>query len=441
MATYVMDSPSVSDVRVKTDAAFPAVLAVLFALVYAQGYLERVGIPSHIVKMTVEIPVFMIMMHLINRGVPQLPPGSILIALYVVWTVISAIFNADGLSMSFLYCRYVVYAYIVFAAVWSTPLTKTAVARLNLILSLLFIVQILASAHEVFVLGERVEAHVGALYADGGSLATEFPLLAMALTVPFYLYYRQSSWVLVLAWAFFFVGYASGKRAIYFLGPPLYFLMLSWHVIRNRTLCALKQSLYGVTVFACLVPLILLGISRSHGLGSGNTERSSERVTQAIRAAVDYTTAETKAGQTTGRTATNRRVLSTLLEGKLEVNLFGWGPAAMREGEKRYQDLLIGYGICGWAQDVICIGWPGMAIYLLFHLRMFFCLRSGALPRHSGYWMAIRFGAEIAFFVILASYIAYSSSFITGGQLSYVYFYFLALLVSPQHRHVIQGTR
>jgi hypothetical protein len=53
--------------------------------------------------------------------------------------------------------------------------------------------------------------------------------------------------------------------------------------------------------------------------------------------------------------------------------------------------------------------------------------------------MAIRFGAEIAFLVMLMSHIAYSSSVATGGHLSYVYFYVLALLTSPQQRQAVQS--
>lgn len=426
--------------HVKTDRAFGIVLAALFFLVYTQGYIGRIGVPGNLVKMAIEIPVFVIMLHLINRGDRNLAPGFFLIVLYVIWTVLSAIYNGDGMGHAFLYCRYVVYAYIVFAAVWATPLTRTAIVRINTIIALLFILQIVASVHEVFVRGERIEAHVGSLYADGGALAAEFPLLAMALTVPFYLYWRGNPLLLVLSWAFLLVGYASGKRAIYFLGPFLYVCILGWYVIRTRTPLALKRSLGGILVFICLAPLLLQGISRSHGIGQSYSSRSLERVAYALNAAVDYTTAERQAGRTTGRTATSRRVFSALLSGKWETNLFGWGPVAARSGgEGRYESLMITYGICGWAQHAICIGWPGMLIYLLFHLRMFLGLRSCAPPKYSGYWMAIRFGAEIGFLVMLISYIGYSVSFPTSGLLSYVYFYLLALLMSPQHRHIVQS--
>lgn len=439
MATCVMPGADTSEVRVKTDDAFGIVLAALFLLVYTQGYLVRVGVPPNVVKMMIELPIFIIMLLLVNRGMQPAAPGGVLIALYVVWTVASTIFSGDGLPLAFLYCRYVVYAYIVFAAVWAMPLTRTAVARINATLILLFLFQIAASAHEVLVQGERVEAHVGALFADGGALATEFPLLAMGLTMPFYFYWRGNPLLLVLSWAFFLVGYASGKRAIYFLGPFLYFCIVGWHVWRARTPQARTRSIWAVAIFVGLVPLLLWGVSRSHGISDYHPKKRWEQVTYALRAMADYTTAEGRAGQTTGRTSTSRRVFSTLVSEKAETILFGHGPSAMREDAKRYQALMIGYGICGWAQDVICIGWPGMVLYLLFHLLVFHRLRSCALPGDSGYWMAIRFGAEIGFLVLLLSYITYSSSFTTGGQLSYVYFYLLALLMSPQHRHVVQG--
>lgn len=437
MTTYVIDSTCVSDGRVKTDAVFPTVLAILFVLVYTQGYLGRVGIPSSVVKALIEAPVFLILLHLINRGVWQPAPGFFLVALYVVWAVVSTIFHGDGVNVAFLYCRYVVYAYVVFTAVWNTPLTKVAVTRINAIIASLLIFQIVASAHEVFIVGQRVEAHVGALSAESGGLATVFPLFAMGLTLSLYLHYRPSILLLILSWAYLLVGYASGKRAVYFLAPSLYIFTLALYLVRVRTPRAFKRFLEAVVLFVCLLPVLLLGVSRSHGISQTHSRNSLERIGYAFNAAVDYTTGETQVGRTTGRMATNRRVLSTLWSVRAQTVLFGWGPSAMRTGEEeRYEKLMITYGICGWARDVICIGWPGMIICVLFQLRVFFCLWSHRPPRYSAFWMAMRFGAEIGFFVIMLSYISYSSSTVTVGHLSYVYFYLLALLMSPQHKNI-----
>ena len=440
MAIYAIDSPALADIRVKTDALVPYVLAMLFALLYTQGYLERGGVPRPLVKLMVEMPVFLMMIHLANRGIRQLPPGCALMALYVVWTLVAAIYHGDGAPAALLYGRYVIYAYVVFVTVWSTPLTTSAVRRINRVLVLLFLLQIAASAHEAFVRGERVEAHVGALFADGGALATEFPLFAMALAVPLYLYWRGNPLLLVLSWAFFLVGYASGKRAIYFLGPFLYVCILGWYVLRVRGLQALRRSAGGILVFACLCPLLLLGVSRSHGISHLSLKSTSERVTYALDAAAHYTTGQEQAGRTTGRTATSRRVFATLWGEEMETVLFGWGPRAGRIGEgQRYESLRVTYGICGWARDVICVGWPAMLVYLLFHLRLFFALRSCAAPKYNRYWMALRFGAEIGFCVMLLGYIGYSASWAASGQLSFVYFYLLALLMSPRHRHIISS--
>ena len=440
MLAYEMESSDVSDVRIKTDAAFPPALGGLFVVVYVQGYLERIGVPPHVVKILVEAPVLAIFLHVVNRGVRQCAPGFLLIAAYVVWTIASAIYHGDGMVATCLYVRYVVYAYLVFVAVWTTPLTHTSVRCINAVIVTLFVFQIVASAHEVFVRGERVEAHVGALFTSGGALATEFPLFAMALTVSFYLFWRGNPLLLVLAWAFFLVGYASGKRAIYFLGPVLYAGILVWYVLRTRTLGALKRFAGGILVFLCLAPLLLLGFSMSHGISHRQWNRPLERVSYALDAAARYNAAYDRAGRTIGRTATSRHVLATLWSEDKETVLFGWGPRAVRIGEeRRYEKLTITYGICGWAQDVICLGWPGMLIYLLFQLRMFSYLWFCPSPRYDGYWMAVRFGVEVGFVVIMLSYIAYSSSVITGGHLSYVYFYLLALLTSPVHRSLLRN--
>lgn len=438
MPAFAVDRVDGLRVHVSTDKYFGGLLAVLLTVVYVQGYMERIGVPGNMVKMVIELPVLGILLHLVNRGIRQPPPGFVLIGLYAVWTVLSAIYHGDGIVSAILYCRYVLYAYIVFAAVWYTPMTRTAVARINMTIAGLFLFQIAASAYEVFVLGERVEAHVGALCANGGALATEFPLLAMALTVPFFLLGGNPLYLLV-SWAFFLIGYASGKRAIYFFGPGLYFTIFTWYAIRVRGPLVLRRVLVGTLVFLGLLPGVLLGMSRSHGIDQEHARSLSQRVTYAVDAALNYTTAEKQLGQTTGRTATNRRVLSAVLNDSWQTIVFGRGPAAMREGKKRYYNLMIFYGICGWAQDAICIGWPGMTLYLLFHLQMFHRLRLTPRPEGDPRWRAMRFGAEISFIVFLGVHLSYSSSFMTGGQLSYVYFYLFALMMSPQHRHIVQA--
>ncbi|HPC96830.1 MAG TPA: hypothetical protein PLU87_17930 [Sedimentisphaerales bacterium] len=437
MLAYVIDNPAASEVRVKTDMAFPMVLGVLFFVVYTQGYIERIGVSSAVVKILVETPVFLILMHLINRGVSRWAPGLLWIVMYAIWTMVSAIYNGDSMFVALLYCRYVIYGYVVFAATWSTPLTKTAVTHLNTTIALLFLLQIAASAHEVFVRGERVEAHVGALYADGGAMATEFPLLAMALVVPLYLYYRENPGILVLAWIFFLVGYASGKRAIYLFGPSLYFLILGWHVVEARTWPALRRLLRGSVVFLGLAPLLLFGVTQSKGISLSGPGGIVERTVYAWQRAREYNSREDRSGQTEGRMATSQRVLVSLLQGNEATALFGWGPSAVMGRGGRFDTLRIAYGITGWTRDAISIGLPGMALYLLFHVCLFQWLRRAGFRARSGYWPALYFGTKAAFGVLLMCHLCYSSSLPTCGQLSYVYFYLVALLASPNHTHLV----
>lgn len=439
MITYLMDQADESRACVITDRAFGVVLAALFILVYTQGFLARIGVPPNLLKLILEVPIFVILLHLINRGVPQQTPGFFLIALYVIWTIVSAIYHGDGIYGAVLYCRYVVYAYIIFAAVWVTPLTRDAVMRINTVIALLFILQITASGYEVFVRGERVEAHVGVLYADGGALATEFPLFAMALTVPFYLFWRANPLLLVLSWAFFFVGYASGKRAIYFLGPSLYFFIFGWYFLRTHSWHGFKRFLWATVIFVGLVPVLLLGVAQSAGIGRSNSKSLVDQTIHALTKAREYTFKENHGGGTEGRTATTRRVISALLDGDKGTVLFGRGPLAVMGGGGRYDALMIEYGITGWTRDVISIGLPGMGLYMLFLSYLFHLLWRSPRPTCSGYWSALRFSIEISFVVIMICYLGYSSSFATSGQLSYVCFYLLALLLSPHHRHLMCG--
>ncbi len=436
MKARLLGKAGSSDVHVRSDAVFGVVIGTLFFLVYTKGYMQRIGIPDNIVKIAVEFPVFLILLHLVNRGIWRPAPGFLLIVLYVTWAVLSAVYNGAAVQEAFLYCRYVVYAYIVFAAVWVTPLTRAGVARINLIIVLLFAVQIAASAHEVFLRGERVEAYVGTLNAGGGELATVFPLFAMGLTVPLYLCYRGNPLYLLLSWAFVLVGYASGKRAIYFYAPFLYALILGWHVLKVRTPLAFKRFLCGQLVFVCLVPLLLIGVSRSATIGESASKSTAGRVAYALHAAMDYTRAEGYTGNTRARTATSRRVLNTLAGGDFGVMCFGWGPTAVMGTGRRFDRLLIDYGITGWSRDVISIGWPGMVFYLLFYLYTYRSLRRHALSSDSTYWQAIRFGVEVSFIVFLICHLTYGTSYAAGGVLSYVYFYFLALAVSPQHEQL-----
>jgi hypothetical protein len=414
-------------------------LYFLFILVYTRGIIQRLTQSVFWTNFLIEVSIVLVACSILNRSPLKLAPGWIFVALFVTCTILSGIASGDDPYFSFLYFRMLVYGYIIFWTVWNANLTGHEILRLSRLILSLWILQIAAAIFELFVLNQRIEAHVGTIAFTGGGAATAFPLFAMAYVMAFYCYYKRSVWLILLAFSFGIVGYASGKRAIYFLIPAFYTAIILFYYLRERSFLGLQRMLGPIFICFLIFPLFIFGLTQSKRFSTLKGKETVTVISGAAKISEEYTFRVYRGGKTFGRTATSLKLLRQLCNGMLGQYLFGFGPASLMEhGGKRAKRLFgAEYGIVGWAKDTISVGWPAMIFHISFYAFLWWRLYRQRLIMSNDYAKALYFGTHFAFAAFFLLYFFYLDAFVVAGWFTFVHFSFLALLLSPKHHSAL----
>ena len=350
-------------------------------------------------------------------SVPTLP-GFWLCLAYVAWCALSGLFNDQGVLISLKYCRYVFYAYCMFALVSRLPWDPVRIQNLLILLAGLCLVQIPASLGNLIIRGLRDEFRVGTMTVSGGELGTVFPLLVFGFIMGIYLFRLRTFWMLLLAVAFGIVGFSNGKRAFYYFMPGLACLGLAVYASLPpwvRPSGWRKVVPHATLAILCAIPLLLYGIRQTEGLSRTDDKVSLvDQITFMIQSATEYETGNKFGGVVIGRSAASRRVLEEHSHQKPTVQLLGYGPEPLLQTSVEFAPYDIDYGIVGWSRDVISIGWIGAALYVGMILRILAALHRilfRGLP--SAFWNALAYGSYIGFCVLLITYFSYGSIFAT----------------------------
>lgn len=415
------------------------ILAILFILIYVRGTIERFGVPDLVIKYLTELPIVFLVLFTLKRRDWSLAPGWIFVVLFVVWSVISGILSGDGVYQSLLYFRMLVYAYIVFWAVWNADLKSDEVLRLNKLILLLWFIQIVASLYQLFVFGERIESYVGTLSSSSGHPATAFPLFAMSYVMAIYCYQKRSLWLLLLAIAFGIVGFSSGKRSIYFLMPLIYSIIIVWYCLREKSFASIGKMFAPLLIMVLTLPLLTFGLTHSKKFEHLQGRHTIDIIDEAIDVSYEYNYAE-RAGKTTGRISSSLNVLQSLSNSETRMFYFGAGPASLTDVSEKQAQWFYGieYGIVGWSKDIISVGFPGMIFFISFYVLLWHHLSRRRTDILNDYGKALHFGTHLAFFVYFLMYFFYCNAFVLAGWFTYVHLYFLALVLSPRHQFIFK---
>lgn len=417
-------------------------LFLLFSLIYTQGALERLGFPEVASKFIVEFSFILLIFSSLRQNESRIPPGLPWVAMFVCLTVISGILSDDGIFQSLLYSRHLVYAYLVLWTVWNAKLTAAEVSRLNNLIIGLWLLQVLASVFHTFLLGERIEAHVGTLTASNGSPATAFPLFALAYVIAYYCYYKRSFWLLILGLSFVLVGYSSGKRAIYFYLPAVYAGSFIWYILRERSIKAIRALGAPAMIFALCIPLLLFGLTESKRFEHLRGQSLRSAIMEALDVAGEYDTRVLSSGATFGRAATSKALLEKVFGYEAGSYLLGLGPTSMKiaGGRRGATAERIDYGVVGWAEDTISVGWPAMLVQLFFYGGLFWRVKKKRSAMLNSHYRALHFGCLLGFSVYFFLYFTYTDAFSMAGWLTFVQMYVVALILSPRHQAIFKAT-
>jgi hypothetical protein len=311
--------------------------------------------------------------------------------LYLFWTVLVTILFSDNLYEYYLYTRYFMLSFMMMYISYNIYDFKQYTRFTLKAIDLFVLLQIIASVLLFFTLG-RLERNVGTMSTSGGSLATVWPLTF----APYYFlrFVIKGQWkdILFLA-GIVFIGFASGKRAVYFLIPVsliiIYYGFLGAKIFMKKKVIR-RRLLFSVSF---LFFVLLLGVSGTESLAQGNGF-SLESLTSAFNYVGEYSNKENVMnGESIGRTSATKSTFNALWS---DSNyLFGNGVTTLK-GEITYSRYNVGYGVTGLIRELISVGLIGGIMYLLFYMKLFVMMRKG---KH--YMLGLAFDKEVFWIWIL----------------------------------------
>ena len=329
---------------------------------------------------------------------------------YLLWTgLISLVFNESILEY-YLYSRYFILGFLMMLICFNSNSLKRLMRSFLKSIDFFVFVQFIACLILFLSLG-RLERYVGTMSSSGGSLATVWPLTFAPF---FFLRYvvRGRRLDLFLLITLIFMGYASGKRAVYFLIPVSIFTILIFYLGWGNLLKSKKSFIRVIYSVVFLFVFLLLGISGTESLSQSNGF-SLKSISTAISYAGEYSNQESAInGESIGRSGSTFNTINGLFN-KGNV-LFGNGLKSLK-GEISFSKYDVGYGITGLIRELISLGLVGGLLYLLFFVSLFLRLRSmrsRILKFHYDsdlFWIWILAGTGLV--AILITYVGYSRVF------------------------------
>jgi hypothetical protein len=291
---------------------------------------------------------------------------------YLLWTGVVTILGNENLYEYYLYTRYFILSCLMMYISYRVNDLKRYSSNILKAIDFFVLVQIISSVLFFFILG-RLERNVGTMSTTGGSLASVWPMTF----VPYYFlrFIIKGRWKdIAFVAGLVFIGYASGKRAVYFL-IPLSLIIIYYGFLGSKIIIRNKGvKLRILTSLSMLFFILLLGISNTDSLAQGNGF-SLNSLTSAFKYVEKYSTQENVInGESIGRTSSTINTFKSLWSDR---NIFiGNGLSSLR-GEITYSRYNVGYGVTGLMREIISIGFIGGILYLLFYIKLLAKMKEG----------------------------------------------------------------
>lgn len=392
-------------------------------LVYTQGLWERLLQSGDIIKNAIDA--LLLLAVLINFKYSFKVPGSKTFLWLLLIAFISSIGNSSSLVSTFLYVRYIIFAYLIFHQLYITRLKAKQLKLLLRTFYFLVIIQGFGAAFNLFVLNISVEGHVGIMSSRGGTTAASFPLLIIGLLVLFFLINKNLNRNFLTSMLFLLtssslVTFQSGKRAIYILLPliTLIIIFLAWKSIR------LKRIRQLAIIIICLMPVFFYGIANTKGFNYEliGGESYFEIANASINYAESYESATGKYGGSSGRTNTTVNIINNSLS-DIEKFFFGSGFGIIKD--KSFLDSInVNYGVVGFTNTLVSGGWLFTIMFIAF---MFRTLIYDVYKNDSKSKLIIK-TITVVFIII---HFSYSSDFFVTMNLTFIVMTLLPIIKSP----------
>lgn len=405
-------------------------LYITIFFVFTQGMWERILFFVPEVSYIVDIVTlaFILFQFKLNFFVP----GIKVFFTLIICSFFIGFVNSDTIVESFLYLRYTLFIYLIYNQLFVHEISLKNWSHIFKFLFIMVLIQGVGALYNLYILGIRVEGHVGLMSSLGGTTATVFPLFVSNLVLLYFLFrpkLSKKTWV-VLGLVFmssFLVAFSSGKRAIYFFIPLFLLINIGLslpNLIKNKYL---KRKILDLSILSVLFFfLIIYGMVNSKGFNYSlyGDETSLEVVRNSVNYAEGYESSTDQFGRTIGRFNTTNKIISkSFSDASFFLSGIGYG-ATKKDSTKT--KLRYGYGIVGFTRDLISGGW----ILAFMTIVLFFTMILKNKSVRSYLTKTVR---RSIFLVFICVHFFYSSDFTVSLKVSLILVIILAFINSPIH--------
>lgn len=398
-------------------------------LVYTQGFWERfTSLPA---QNLLEMVIWLVALFSFR---PKYNRSFLLFGILVFVGIIISILTS--LLIPYLkYIRFLLYFYILFDVFSNIKFSIPQFNRYFVFFIFMILLQGVASVYHIFILGVRVEGHVGFMSSLGGTTATIFPLLVISVLITIFYFWRSRKYLIYFILLFIsviLVGYSSGKRAIFFAIPTFVFaislIAYYFYPSKVKNIYFKKLFLIAIIIIFC-VPIYFFGMKTSGGFNYGLTgnESNIELLQHSLEYAEEYESRE-RGKASAGRSGTTRLILLRVANDPSFL-MHGAGFASVKDKETM-DDLGFVYGVVGFTRDIISGGLIFAILTVLFFISIIF------EREYEENDFIAKFMRWVVFAVFVFTHFGYSSDFFVHLKINMMMIPLLALLNCEKYREI-----
>ena len=415
---------------------------VYFVILFIGDLLSGLSIVPQIAPDIVTLGLQLILLYVANEKATRCNykfvfPGMTPIFSLIAVTIMSAVWNGQGIFQISVFLRAVLGQYILFLGIVNIRFTKVEFKRINSMVFVLCAIQIPASIYRLltsnagifFMGGSRsfgTESASGTLGISSGSMGMTFALVVIGFLFSFYILKHKKIYILWML-GFVFFSFCTGKRAFPIILPPFLFAVYILIYERGKMISGKLLALVFVASLGLVGGMFLHPSLNPSGKVAGDIDFK-----YVLNKTVTYESSITWDGKSAGRFSSSKRFFEIAIDNGPMAVLFGKGPATLVKSgliksnySKNRNAMGIAYGVtgAGWLFSqigllgLLCFLWLVMA-FLRQTLRIYSILREP-------YWRAICGGLIAFHLVIIVDTLSYSQNCVSSKIIPALWFLFL----------------
>ena len=417
--------------------ALLSIYVIFFFVFFGNSLVYLKVIPPHVTLMTELAIYFLFCYSLISSKKDNRDYHfhlCVLFAFFLIIAFCSVFINERldlGLIVSF---RLIFRFYIFYVALINLGLDDRILRKINMLLFVLFILQLPAVAAKFCVYGVHERTQGTYQMGSEGKTTMMIPIIALGYLAGYYFFYNRRRVYLLLGIGFILFAVVSAKAAHLFVMPITFFGLYYLIFIRARNM-GFVRNLTMIAFIVCFSIAVAGAVIKfSSRLNPEQKVGGTLNFSHALDYSKKYTTGmrhdQISAG---GRFATTMLTLRVVWEGGPGRILFGYGPGSATGSRLKTKIneetfLIAGsYGNTGFTVVLAEYGLFGAFVFgLIFIIFAYMSLKWYNYEKEH-YWKAFATGSVVFAFLNLACFFGYSTVPILGDIIPPLFYYAMAV--------------